>query len=51
MKKETDSRFDKVDERFGRIEDKFDALNKWAAGSVIAVLIGTISVIITLFIK
>ncbi|WP_213974966.1 hypothetical protein [Tepidanaerobacter acetatoxydans] len=46
-----DERFDKVDERFEKIEDKFDALNKWAVGSVIAVLIGTISVIVTLLLK
>ncbi|WP_213973699.1 hypothetical protein [Tepidanaerobacter acetatoxydans] len=58
----TDARFDRVDAkfeanrketdaRFDKIEDKFDALNKWAVGSVIAVLVGTISVIATLLLK
>ncbi|WP_213950750.1 hypothetical protein [Tepidanaerobacter syntrophicus] len=47
----TDLRFEKMDEKFEKIEDKFDALNKWAVGSVIAVLIGTISVIVTLLLK
>lgn len=47
----TDARFDKVDARFDRIEDKVDNSNKWAIGSVIAVLVGTISVIITLLLK
>ncbi len=42
---------DKTDAKFEKIEDKFDALNKWAVGSVIAVLIGTISVIVTLLLK
>ncbi len=42
---------DKTDAKFEKIEDKFDALNKWAVGSVIAVLIGTISVIATLLLK
>ncbi|GLI19379.1 hypothetical protein TSYNTROPHJE_11920 [Tepidanaerobacter syntrophicus] len=42
---------DKTDAKFEKIEDKFDALNKWAVGSAIAVLIGTISVIATLLLK
>ncbi|GAQ24539.1 hypothetical protein TSYNT_5386 [Tepidanaerobacter syntrophicus] len=41
----------KTDARFDRIEDKVDNSNKWAIGSVIAVLIGTISVIVTLLLK
>ncbi|WP_213951557.1 hypothetical protein [Tepidanaerobacter syntrophicus] len=41
----------KTDARFDRIEDKVDNSNKWAIGSAIAVLIGTISVIVTLLWK
>ena len=51
MRKETDARFDKVDARFDRIENKVDNSNKWAVGSVIAILVGTISVIVTLLLK
>ncbi|MDD4569781.1 MAG: hypothetical protein PHE70_06610 [Tepidanaerobacteraceae bacterium] len=58
----TDARFDKVDAklesmrketdaRFDGIEDKVDNLNKWTVGSVIAVMVGTISVIVTLLLK
>lgn len=51
LSNKTDARFDKVDARFDSIENKVDNFNKWAIGSVIAVPVGTISVIITLVLK
>lgn len=58
MRKETDARFDKIDARFEKINekldkfsDKIDSSRKWAIGSVIAVLVGTISVIVNLVLK
>lgn len=51
----TDARFEaarkEADARFDKLNDKVDGLQRWAIGSVIAVIVGTIGVIVTILLK